>query len=570
MSIPRPEYPNPQFQRSNWINLNGEWDFTYDNENSGEEKGFYKDSSVFDKKIIVPFCPESKLSGIGNTDFIRGVWYKKTITLPERYLDKRVVLHFGACDYITKVYVDGQFAGRHKGGYSSFFIDITPFVKPEPITITVYAKDDTRDPLQSGGKQSYDYASHDCFYTRTTGIWQTVWIEATPKTYIKNVKYYPNAENGSLDINATVVGEGKFEAIALFDGKIMGAASASSEGGSVSLHLDLKEKHLWNVGDGQLYDLELKFGEDEVKSYFGLRSVRLDGMKFRLNGKSVFQRLVLDQGFYPDGIYTAPTEDDLVKDIQLSLDAGFNGARLHEKIFEPRFLYHCDKMGYLVWGEYPNWGLDHSRPESVFTILPEWLEEVERDFNHPAIIGWCPFNETWDVDGRKQYNDVLAAVYDCTKALDNTRPCIDTSGNFHVKTDIFDVHDYEQNVAMFKNNYDKLMETGELHDRYDHIQKYTKGQPTFVSEYGGIKWSLSDVDNSWGYGNAPKTEKEFIERYKGLTEALLNNDQMLGLCYTQLYDVEQEQNGLYCYDRTPKFDMKIFKEINSQKAAIED
>ncbi len=572
MNIPRPEYPNPQFQRSVWMNLNGEWDFRYDNENSGEEKGFFKPDTEFDKKIIVPFCPESILSGIGNTDFIMGVWYKRTVTLPEIFLDKRIVLNFGACDFLTKVYIDGEFVGSHKGGYSSFKFDITKFINKNEFTLTVYAKDDTRDPMQSGGKQSELYASKGCHYTRSTGIWQTVWLEATPTAYIKNVKYYPNVDNCSLDVKATVEGSGKIEAIALFDGKVMGATSAVTNGGNVDLHLDLIEKHEWNVGNGQLYDLELKFGEDEVKSYFGLRSVKLDGMKFILNGKSVFQRLVLDQGYYPDGIYTAKDESELVRDIQLSLDVGYNGARLHEKIFEPRFLYHCDKMGYLVWGEYPNWGLDHTKPESIFTILPEWLEELERDFNHPAIIGWCPFNETWDRDGCKQYDDVLAMVYDCTKALDPTRPCIDTSGNFHVKTDIFDVHDYEQDPTVFKANYDKIMTTGELYDRFPEIQHYN-GEAVFVSEYGGIKSTLTDaVEGAWGYGgNHPKTEEEFVVRYKGLTDALLDNNQMLGFCYTQLYDVEQEQNGLYDYNRNPKFkNMEIFKEINSRKAAIED
>ena len=571
MQIPRPEYPNPQFQRSLWMNLNGEWDFKYDNETSGEAKGYFKPDADFDQKIIVPFCPESKLSGIGNTDFILGVWYKKVVTLPEIFLNKRIVLNFGACDFLTKVYIDGELVGTHKGGYSSFSFDITKYITKKEFTITVYAKDDTRDYMQSGGKQSYRYESWGCFYTRTTGIWQTVWLEATPKAYIKNVKYYPNVDNCSLDIKATVCGSGKFEAVALYDNRVMGAASAVTSGGNVDIHLDLIEKHEWSVGKGELYDLELKFCDDEVKSYFGLRTVGLEGMKFMLNGKSVFQRLVLDQGFYPDGIYTAKSEEELVKDIQLSLDAGFNGARLHEKIFEPRFLYHCDKMGYLVWGEYPNLGLDHSKPESVFTILPEWLEEVERDFNHPAIIGWCPFNETWDKHGCKQWDDVIGMVYDCTKALDSTRPCIDTSGNFHVRTDIFDVHDYEQNPAVFKENYDKLMTDGILYDRFEHIQHY-KGEPTFVSEYGGIKSTFSNDENSWGYGdNHPKTQAEFIERYKGLTDALLDNDQMLGFCYTQLYDVEQEQNGLYNYDRSLKFDdMNVFKEINSRKAAIED
>lgn len=570
MQIPRPEFPNPQFERKNWLNLNGKWDFIFDNENSGEEKGYFKPAFKFNKKITVPFCPESTLSGIGNTDFINGVWYKKEVKLPAKFKNKRVVLHFGACDYLTKVYVNGEFVGSHQGGYVSFFFDITKYINDSTITIAVYAKDDVRDQLQPRGKQSELLRSHNCDYTRTTGIWQTVWLEATEKEYIDSVKYYTNIDNCSLDIKAVVYGKGRLEAVALFDNKVMGAASAQTSGGVVNLHLELKEKHLWEVGNGQLYDLELKFNDDEVKSYFGLRSVRIDGMKFLLNNKSVFQRLVLDQGFYPDGIYTAPTEEALIKDIQLSLDAGFNGARLHEKVFEPRFLYHCDKMGYLVWGEYANWGLNHSLPEAIYSILPEWLNEIKRDFNHPSIIGWCPFNETWDYKGHKQHNPLIETIYDITKAEDPTRPCIDVSGNFHVKTDIFDVHDYEQNASMFKSNYDKLMETGELHDRFSHIQHYEIGQPTFMSEYGGIKWSMSAAENSWGYGDAPQTEKEFIDRYQGLTDALLDNSKMLGLCYTQLYDVEQEQNGLYCYDRTPKFDMEIFKKITSRKAAIED
>ena len=315
---------------------------------------------------------------------------------------------------------------------------------------------------------------------------------------------------------------------------------------------------------------KVTFGGDTVKSYFGLRDIRLDGFKYLINGKSVFQRLVLDQGFYRDGIYTAPDDSDMIKDIEISLAAGFNGARLHQKVFEQRFLYHCDRLGYIVWGEYPNWGLDYSAPDAIYGILPEWCEEVERDFNHPSIIGWCPFNETWDYAGREQRDELLEAVYKITKQLDSTRPCIDTSGNFHVMSDIFDVHDYEQDPKIFKENYDKLVSDGTLFDRHDSRQKYA-GEPTFVSEYGGIKWVVGEQDeNAWGYGNAPRTENEFIERYRGLTEALLGNELMFGFCYTQLYDIEQEQNGLYTYDREPKFDMTVFHGINSAKAAIEE
>ncbi len=569
MSIPRPEHPNPQFQRDDWLNLNGKWDFCFDNETSGEEKGFYDPNYKFNQKIIVPFCPESKLSGINHKDFIRGVWYQKKITLPPlEFLHKRAVLHFGACDYFTKVYINGELIGSHKGGYTPFSFDITSYISTEALTITVYCIDDTRNPFQAIGKQSFEYRSRGCIYTRTTGIWQTVWIEFTPKCYIDSVKYYPNADNSSLDISAVVKGGGVLEATAFYNGEVMGFSSCEVKEGTANLHLDLKEKYLWEPGEGRLYDLELRFNEDIVHSYFGLRSIRLEGLKFMLNNKSVFQRLVLDQGYYEKGIYTAETEEDLIKDIQLSLDAGFNGARLHQKVFEPRFLYHCDKMGYLVWGEFPNCEFDHSYAQSIFTILPEWIEELNRDFNHPSIIGWCPFNETWDRHGRQQLDEVISTVYDVTKNLDPTRPCIDTSGNFHVRTDIFDLHDYDGEVNIFKERYDKFMLDGILFDKHSKRQKYN-GEPVFISEYGGIQWSLDPDERAWGYGSLPQSEEEFIERYKGLTNALLDNYKILGFCYTQLYDIEQEQNGLYTYSREPKFDMSIFKEINSRKAAIE-
>ena len=568
-NIPRPEHPNPQFQRREWLNLNGKWSFKIDKSKSGLAKKYYEPQTKFDRTINVPFCPESVLSGIEYKDFMDAVWYSREFTIPEKYSGLRTILHFGAVDYKATVYINGKEVSTHKGGYISFEFDITDYITDGKNVLTVYAEDDTRNPLQPRGKQSEEYYSHGCDYTRTTGIWQTVWLEFVPESRIKGIKIFPNVENCSVDIQAEVIGSGKFEVLALYQERIMGAATVVSDGGFVTAHLDLKEAYLWEVGEGRLYDLELRFNEDKVDSYFGLRDVRLDGQKFLINGKSVFQRLVLDQGFYPDGIYTAPTEEAMIKDIQISLDVGFNGARLHEKIFEPRFLYHCDKMGYIVWGEYPNWGMDSSNPNILFSILPEWIEEIERDFNHPSIIGWCPFNETWDYDGRKQHDETLAVVYNTTKALDRTRPCIDTSGNFHVITDIFDVHDYEQDPKVFKEHYDKLMTEGELFDNHKKRQKYTGG-PTFVSEYGGIRWSVNEGEqNAWGYGDAPKNKYEFIERYKGLTDALLDNDQMFGFCYTQLYDVEQEQNGLYTYSRKPKFETSIFRAINSRKAKIE-
>lgn len=572
MNIPRPEHPNPQFYRENWLNLNGEWDFQIDKSASGKDRRLYEADAKFDSKITVPFCPESELSGVNCKDFMDCVWYQREIEIPDNYKGMKTLLHFGAVDFETTVYLNGQEVGMHKGGYISFMFDITDFLKDGKNILTVCAYDDVRNPYQARGKQSEKYYSHDCDYTRTTGIWQTVWLEFVPDKYIKSFKIYPNVDNCSVDITAKLCGAGDFEVEAYYDGKSVGKTVVSAvNGNTVNAHIGLDEEHLWEVGNGRLYDLTLKFCGDTVKSYFGLREVKLDGFKFLINGKSVFQRLVLDQGFYPDGIYTAPTDEALKNDIRISLDAGFNGARLHQKIFEPRFLYYCDKMGYIVWGEYPNWGADHTDPVSVYNVLSEWIEELERDFNHPAIIGWCPYNETWDINGREQYDDILATVYKTTKAIDSTRPCIDTSGNFHVITDIFDVHDYEQDPEVFRKGYETLETDGTLFDRHNRRQKYN-GEATFVSEYGGIKWSPIEADSktvSWGYGDAPKTEEEFIARYKGLTDALLDNGKMFGFCYTQLYDIEQEQNGLYRYDRTPKFDMSIFKAINERQAKIE-
>ena len=570
-NIPRPEHPFPQMERENWMNLNGTWDFEFDFGVSGLERGFGSRTD-FKDKITVPFCPESVLSGIGYTDFIPAVWYHRTFTLTEEQLAGRVLIHFGAVDYDCRVFVNGKEAGRHKGGYVSFVFDITGLVHEGENDLTVYAQDDTRDPMQPIGKQSDRFASYACSYTRTTGIWQTVWLEFTPAEYIRNVQYYPNISEGTLTIKAQVEGEGVLTAAASYEGKDCGSASAAGSCGNVILTLPLKELHLWEPGEGRLYDLSLSCGKDNVHSYFGMREVKLDGYRFLINGKSVFQRLVLDQGFYPDGIYTAPSDEALQNDIRLSMAAGFNGARLHQKVFEPRFLYHCDRMGYLAWGEMANWGFDISSYTGYEAFIPEWIQAIERDFNHPSIIGWCPFNETWDYEGRRQIDGLLALTYRITKQYDTTRPCIDTSGNFHVITDIYDVHDYEQDPAVFAASYEPFKNgTGTFRDAHSQRQQYTEGLPMFVSEYGGIKWAMDTSDEkAWGYGNGPKTEEEFVARYKGLTEALLSNPKMFGFCYTQLTDVEQEQNGIYTYDRKEKVDVKLFHDINVQKAAIED
>ena len=572
---PRNEHPNPGFYREDYVNLNGEWDFEFDFGKSGIARKLYEPDCAFSKKINVPFCPESELSGIGYKDFIDAVWYKRNVTLTAEQVNKgKTFIVFGAVDFHAMVYVNGSLAGEHFGGYTSFRIDATPYVKEGDNTITVYAEDDTRSYLQARGKQSEEYYSHDCDYTRTTGIWQTVYMEFCPVNYIKNFKVFPNIDEGSVTIQADLCGSGDISATAYWDGKEVGTVSMKASGQTSTFTIPLSEKYLWEVGKGGLYSLELAFGGDKVSSYFGLREVKLTDKAVEINGKPVFQRLILDQGFYPDGIYTAPTKEALKNDIILSMKAGFNGARLHQKIFEPLFLHYCDELGYIVWGEHGNWGLDWSNFESIRYFLTEIEEEIERDFNHPSLIGWCPYNETWDLHGCQQDDDTLRIVYRTVKAMDKTRPCIDTSGNFHVETDIYDVHDYEQDYKIFKENYDKLVSENYLFDHFPDRQQW-KGEPVFMSEYGGIRIELRNAEDNdrtkaWGYGNAATSYEEFYERYAGLTDALIDNPRMIGFCYTQLTDVEQELNGIYKYDRSEKFDSEVLYKINSRKAAIEE
>ena len=581
-NIPRSEHPRPDRHREAWINLNGEWDFEIDNAKVGIYKKFQERDSL-DEKITVPFSPESVLSGIGNTDFMNAVWYRRNIEIPAEWAGKRVILHIDASDYETTVFVNGKQAGTpHKGGYISFEYDITDKLAEDNNYITVYAEDDVRSGKQFAGKQSVRLESKGCHYTRTTGIWQTVWLEAVEQAYVASYKAYPNITDPSVTLEVKTVGAKVGDTLrvkASYEGRPMGEAETTVNSASEFVKIDLAEAHLWECGKGRLYDLsfELISGEktDVMNGYFGLREVKLTKESgLQLNGKTVFGRFVLDQGFYPDGIITAPSDEALKFDIEASMSCGFNGARLHQKVFEPRFLYHADTHGYMVWAEAGNWGFDHTEFANLEFFLTEWLEEVERDFSHPSVIGWCPFNETWDQNGKRQCNALIDMVYDVTKALDNTRPVIANSGSFPTtRTDVHDVHDYEQDPDTFRSYYSE-MDKGILHDQLDRNypkrQVYKKELPVFVSEYGGIKWVMAEDATAWGYGKSVTTEDEFFARLEGLTDSLLENPNIFAYCYTQLTDVEQEQNGLLTYDRRFKFAPERYARIFAKHAIIEE
>lgn len=574
---PRPEYPRPQFVREGWMNLNGTWQFEIDHGASGRARGLVT-KEILDDEIIVPFCPESRLSGVEYTDFMRAVWYRRTFTLPREADKKRVFINFGAVDYVCEVWINGISVGTHKGGYVSFQFEITSALHDGENTVVICAEDDLRGGHQPYGKQSSRYESYGCSYTRTTGIWQTVWLEWTNATRISSVRLTPDAANDTVLIETQLDGDTKgmtLSARASFEGNYEAELDADVNGHSARALMLLENPHYWTVGEGNLYDLELTLlrdGEpvDVLKCYFGLRSISFDGMKCLINGRPVFQRLILDQGFYPDGIYTAPTDDELKADIERSMAMGFNGARLHQKVFEPRFLYWADRLGYLCWGEMASWGADPKNGWILPAFLDEWIEILNRDYSAPSIIGWCPWNETWGEENDGQRAATMRTTYRVTKAIDPTRPCIDTSGGIHVETDIFDTHDYEQDPAIYRERYAPDAEI--IYDRFgkDGARRETyEGQPVFVSEYGGIGWNPENKAG-WSYGTGPKSEEEFIARYRGLTDALLDNPHHMGFCYTQLTDVEQERNGLYYYDRRPKFDPEIIHAITSRKAAIED
>lgn len=593
-AIPRAEYPRPQFERNAWINLNGEWTYSFDFGGSGLEREWFK-STGFDQKIIVPFCPESKLSGVEYKDFINHMWYHRTISIPQDWANKQVLLNFGAVYYKSEIYIDGVFAARHFGGTSSFQVDITPYVKAgQTHNLVVYVESDVRSTHQPSGKQNLQFASYGCNYTRTTGIWQTVWMEAVHPEGLQSVQMIPDIDQQQLIIRPRFYKElgGKLEVTLKDNGKVVSKETVAANSLSTVI-LPVKKMKTWSPENPFLYDVELRVIDkagnvvDEVKSYAGMRKVHIEGKKIYLNNQPYYQRLVLDQGFYPDGIWTAPSDEALKKDIQLSMEAGFNGARLHQKVFEERFYYWADKLGYLTWGEASSWGMDCNDIETARNFITEWTEIVERDRNHPSILIWTPTNEEFWPD-RVQYPRLMQDLYKLTKAIDPTRPFHGTSGGSHIATDIWTVHNYEQDPAKLKDllyNDGKLMEAPKWEiqlmpknigfNGLKYIDQYTFPQykhdmPYLIDEFGGIKWNPSQQmesaqNTSWGYGEPPHSLEEFYARLEGLVNTVLSlSDHVWGYCYTQLTDVEQEQNGIYYYDRSPKFDMKRIHAIFSK------
>ena len=605
MTIPRPEYPRPQFVRHDWLCLNGEWQFEIDAGDTGLERDLL--TSELADKITVPFCPESSLSGIGNTDFLHTVWYRREVTIPEAWAGKSILLHFQAVDYDATVWANGREVGRHRGGFTPFTCDLSRVVKAgESVLIVVRARDENGSP-QPRGKQSTRFAPHSCFYTRTTGIWQTVWLEPVARCAFKRPRITPDLAAGAFHLELPLmdsVAGSEIHAILKDQNGVIATANCRADldmAPRLSLEIPPEKQRPWSTEDPHLYDIELRLCDREgnvldlVTSYAGLRGISIQGKKIKLNGKTVFQRLVLDQGYYPDGVMTAPTDEALIQDITLSMEAGFNGARLHQKVFEERFLYHADRLGYLVWGEFGDWGCggygpSHDHQQPGITYVAQWLEALERDYSHPSIIGWCPLNETHQSlhDRLTVLDDATRALFLATKAMDTTRPVLDTSGYSHrePEADVYDSHDYigeqdfTEGIAKFAARHSAMAEGKVFVNDAEKMSIPYREQPYFVSEFGGFRWNLASMartangrstqDSSWGYGGDPDSLEDLHRRFEAVCKILLDNPFMFGYCYTQLTDIYPEENGIYTFDREPKFDIARVHAVQTRIAAIEE
>ena len=595
MNCYQPNYPRPQFVRdkTSWQNLNGPWDFAFDNAGNGDaNEGIAKKwfaSFPAGQKITVPFAFESPASGITapNQNPARHdvVWYRKEIAIASEKLSGRVFLHFEGSDYNTRLWVNGEYAGSHDGAYSRFSFDITHLVKPGTNTLTVRAED-SFDISQPRGKQRWRNESYDCFYIQTTGIWKTVWLEYTGLEYLKSVKMTPVFSKGILEIEAefeAIYPDYELEALISFNGTFVSKTSVSVTGKilffTAAVFTPAIQEHnrryfAWSPEKPNLYDISFtlkKNGKpiDEVLSYFGMRELRIEGSHVLLNGVPLYQKLILDQGYWKDSHMTPPDEKALITDIDSIISAGFNGARKHQKA-EEQFLYWADVKGLLVWSEMA--AAYEYNDNAVTAFTKEWMEVVRQNYNHPSIITWTPFNESWgipNVKTDKQQQAFTEAIYHLTKAYDIHRPVICNDGWEHTISDIITLHDYiekgEDFLALFGGHLDAILANEQQYciNRFAFANGYSyTGQPIILSEYGGIAFN---DDRGFGYGNKVNTKEEYLNRFDAITTAVKKVHAISGYCYTQVTDIQQEINGIMDMDRNFKVDSKKLKEINEKR-----
>ena len=583
-------YPRPQFVRPQWQDLNGNWDFAFDDANQGEACGWYRDFPAEHRQIRVPFTYETKASGIQDETYHPYLWYRRELDadIPE---GKRMILHFEGSDYLTKVWINGCSVGWHRGGYARFSFDITDYVKQGENELVVRVED-TYDMQQPRGKQRWIPENFGCWYVQTSGIWKTVWTEYVPECRLSYVKMTPDLDNARLDLefevetsNGSLGDDLMVEAAITYQGKPVSRLCTAVSGSPTRATADVAEQcaerfhwlvHQWTPEMPNLYDISfrlLRGGEvlDTVGSYFAMRKISITGPNIYLNEKVLYQRLILDQGYWKDSHLTPPSEEALIADIEKIQAMGYNGLRKHQKIEDERFLYWCDVKGMLVWSEAPAAYRYSDYAVSVFTA--EWMEILRQNYNHPCIITWTPFNESWGVKAirnKKTHQHFTEAIYYLTKSIDPNRPVIANDGWEHTVSDIITLHDYEASGERLKARYlrdkDEILNEKKCFNTEKTVfaESFSyQGQPIIISEFGGI--AFDNDETGWGYGDKVASQEDFIRRYDAITSAVKALPYVCGYCYTQVTDVQQEINGLMDIDRNFKLDPAILKEINERK-----
>lgn len=584
------DYPRPQLVRDSWQNLNGTWSFLFDDEDAGERETWYLSFPEKHREIQVPFTYETKSSGIGEEEEHRQVWYERSVNIEDQHQKGHLLLHFEGVDFMAKLWVNGEFVGSHRGGYARFSFDITRYVHAGRNRITLKVED-SFSVEQPRGKQRWQKESFTCFYVQTTGIWKTVWLEQVSDVYLSNLKITPDLTEGAVDLFYEVEGEPEegteITARVYFGDTLIQESTKKLTGRSLNERIPLSNSketpwgiHTWTPENPQLYDLSVTIhqeGEtiDQVSSYFGMREISISNGNILLNGRPLYQRLLLDQGYWQDSHLTPPDEQALVDDIDKIQAMGYNGVRKHMKIEDERFLYWSDVKGLLVWSEMP--AFYEFTDLSLTEFTREWLEIVRQNYSHPSIITWTPFNESWGIPRVrtcKRQQAFTEAVYYLTKSLDPMRPVIVNDGWEHTVSDIISLHDYEEKGEVFLERYrdhEKEILSGEMsYNGYNFATAEGfsgEGKPVIISEFGGIAFEGGD-ESDWGYGNRVATEEEFLKRFEAITTAIRELPYVSGYCYTQLSDVQQEVNGLLNGAHGYKIRPEKIRAVNEKQAGL--
>ncbi len=583
--IPRPEHPRPDFFRPDWMNLNGEWQFAFDEKDQGLTENWQAPGKALPLSITVPFAHQTPASGLNDQRISNVIWYKRAFLLPETMKGRRVLLRFGAVDFRCQVYVNGALSGAHEGGYTPFALDVTRFLQNGENEICVRVED-APDCTQPRGKQYWKEGWMGCWYTPTSGIWQTVYLEAVGDNYMLRAHITPDIDTGHAIFRLTLkdmpLKPLMAEIIVSFKGEEVRRAVVSVAQRLTEISLSMVEGHLipgfhfWSPKEPNLYDVTIRILDgaaemDRVSTYFGMRKVAVKDGRVLLNNQPLYQRLVLDQGYWPESHLTPPSDEAIRADLEWTKKLGYNGARKHQKLEDPRYYYWADKLGVLVWGEVPS--AYEFTDESVNHLSATLAGFIDRDYNHPSIICWVPLNESWGVtriykDARMQAAARL--LYHEAKALDGTRLVSVNDGWEQLETDIFALHDYADTAEKIERHFRDRDETSRTSNdwRMASCEGFTPtGKEAFmVTEYGGIAFEDGDDENTWGYHDKVRGDDAFFARYQAVTDAVRAIDYCQGYCYTQLTDVQQETNGILTPDRKPKVDPERFCALTQNPA----